>query len=220
MRNNGKQICKQLKAVRQKIADANHISYHPHECHYEGKCDGTCPACEAEKEYIESSLKTLRKNGFAIKVAGIAAGLIVSTLPCQAQNSVQSTTNNPNDTTISNKVNLETVDLSNGAKDTVKVSGIVVDVTGEPLVGVSIRINNRKGTVTNSNGQFSVIVPKKSALHFSYIGCARKRIIIGDQKELTNIKIVMRNSLEMTTGIISTGYDNKVKELRTVKRSQ
>ena len=46
----GREICKVLKNVRQKIANENGISYHPEECHHKGECTGTCPGCE--KRYV------------------------------------------------------------------------------------------------------------------------------------------------------------------------
>ena len=49
----GKSTCKTLKAIRRQIAEANDIKYEPRECHYEGPCLGTCPACEAEVRYLE-----------------------------------------------------------------------------------------------------------------------------------------------------------------------
>ena len=53
----GKITCKILKSIRRKIADANGISYQPAECHFEGDCTGTCPACEQEIRYLEAQLK-------------------------------------------------------------------------------------------------------------------------------------------------------------------
>ena len=53
----GKEVCLILKGIRQKIADANGISYQPKECHHEGDCAGTCPACEEEIRYLERELK-------------------------------------------------------------------------------------------------------------------------------------------------------------------
>lgn len=51
--NYGKKICRQLKAIRKKIADANGISYSPSKCNHRGDCAGTCPACDAELRFIE-----------------------------------------------------------------------------------------------------------------------------------------------------------------------
>ena len=77
----GKSTCKLLKDIRQQIADANGISYQPKECHYEGDCAGTCPACEAEIRYLETQLRERKRKGWGMKVAGLAAGLCVATVP-------------------------------------------------------------------------------------------------------------------------------------------
>ncbi|RCU34633.1 membrane receptor RagA, partial [Acinetobacter baumannii] len=70
--NKGKSTCKVLKDIRQKIADANGIRYVPKECNFKGECKGTCPACEAEIRYLENELKRKQRNGFAVKIGGIA----------------------------------------------------------------------------------------------------------------------------------------------------
>jgi len=64
-----------LKTIRKQVADANEIKYEPRECHYEGECRGTCPACEAEVRYIERQLDIRRQLGKAVAVVGISAGL-------------------------------------------------------------------------------------------------------------------------------------------------
>ena len=71
----GKSICSVLKTIRKQIADANDIKYEPRECHYEGECRGTCPACEAEVRYIERELDIRRQLGKAVAIVGISAGL-------------------------------------------------------------------------------------------------------------------------------------------------
>ena len=71
----GKTICGVLKTIRKQVADANDIKYEPHECHHQGECRGTCPACEAEVRYIERQLNIRRRLGKAVAVVGISAGL-------------------------------------------------------------------------------------------------------------------------------------------------
>ena len=71
----GKTICSVLKTIRKQVADANEIKYEPRECHYEGECRGTCPACEAEVRYIERELDLRRQLGKAVAIVGISAGL-------------------------------------------------------------------------------------------------------------------------------------------------
>lgn len=64
-----------LKTIRKQVSDANEIKYEPRECHYEGECRGTCPACEAEVRYIERELDLRRQLGKAVAVVGISTGL-------------------------------------------------------------------------------------------------------------------------------------------------
>ena len=71
----GKSICNVLKIIRKQVADANEIKYEPRECHHQGECRGTCPACEAEVRYLESQLSIRRHLGKAVAIMGISAGL-------------------------------------------------------------------------------------------------------------------------------------------------
>ncbi len=72
----GRNICNTLKAIRKQIADANGIEYSPEECHFKGECKGTCPKCEQDVRDLEYELRLREMAGKAIKVAGIAAGLV------------------------------------------------------------------------------------------------------------------------------------------------
>ena len=71
----GKTICGVLKTIRKQVANANEIKYEPRECHHQGECRGTCPACEAEVRYIERQLDIRRQLGKAVAIVGISAGL-------------------------------------------------------------------------------------------------------------------------------------------------
>ena len=71
----GKNICKQLKAIRRSIADENCIPLEIPECTYQGKCSGTCPQCEKEVRYLENELARRLTLGKAATVAGIAVTL-------------------------------------------------------------------------------------------------------------------------------------------------
>lgn len=51
----------------------------------------------------------------------------------------------------------------------IKVTGTVKDPGGEPLIGVSVRVQKTgTGAVTDIDGNFAVEVPSKSTLSFSY----------------------------------------------------
>jgi len=75
MKKNGKDICKQLKAIRKQIAEENQIPLEQEECTHEGGCNGTCPHCEQEVRYLERELSARQRLGKAVSVAGLAAGL-------------------------------------------------------------------------------------------------------------------------------------------------
>ena len=78
----GKDKCKILKQIRQKIANENDIHYVTSECKHQGDCAGTCPKCEAELMMLEKELKKRQSIGKRVTVAGIAAALVVSTSAC------------------------------------------------------------------------------------------------------------------------------------------
>lgn len=79
MKTRGRNICDTLKAIRKEIADANGIEYSPEECHFKGECRGTCPKCEQEVKNLEYELRLRQMAGTAIKVAGVAAGIVAMT---------------------------------------------------------------------------------------------------------------------------------------------
>ena len=73
--NRGKDICRELKAVRQRIAEENGIPLEIPVCTYKGECRGTCPRCEAEVRYLEAELEKRVRLGKVATVAGMALGL-------------------------------------------------------------------------------------------------------------------------------------------------
>ena len=78
MKEKGKDICHQLKEIRNRIATENGIPLEEHECHYNGPCSGTCPRCDAELQYLERELGRRGKLGKAAIVAGVTLGLAVT----------------------------------------------------------------------------------------------------------------------------------------------
>lgn len=68
----GKLICKTLKDVRKKVADANGIEYTPTSCDFQGDCMGTCPMCEAEVRYLEQELEKKKSATGIVHIAGVA----------------------------------------------------------------------------------------------------------------------------------------------------
>ena len=86
--NKGKDICKELKAVRRRIAADNGIPLEMPECTHEGPCPGTCPRCEAEVRYLENALAGRIGMGKVATVAGLALAL-AAPVAVQAQEPVR-----------------------------------------------------------------------------------------------------------------------------------
>lgn len=58
-RPDGKEICKQLRAIRKEFAKLNGIDYNFKECTYNGPCAGTCIACDNEANKLRELTKNL-----------------------------------------------------------------------------------------------------------------------------------------------------------------
>ena len=175
----GKSTCKLLKDIRQQIADANGISYQPKECHHEGECAGTCPACEEEIRYLERELKARKGNGFGMKVAGIAAGICATVMPMTvAAQTVKSDSMANRPVHTAKKGDVKVVDLSDGCASPVVVRGMVIGGDDkEPLIGASVVIDGtNKGVATNIDGLFALKLPSETSLVISYIGYKKQKV--------------------------------------------
>lgn len=74
----GKDKCQILKEIRAQIAAANDIEWVTDQCTHKGECRGTCPKCESEVAALEKALARRKAMGKTVAVAGISAGIIVS----------------------------------------------------------------------------------------------------------------------------------------------
>ena len=211
----GKEVCLILKGIRQKIADANGISYQPKECHHKGDCTGTCPVCEEEIRYLEGELKARKGNGFGMKVAGIAAGICATVMPMTAAAQgvkPDSTANPPLQTT--KKAPIKVVDLSDGCASPVIVRGMVIDAEDkEPVIGASVVIDGtNKGVATNVDGQFALKLPPDTSLVISYIGCKDKKVRVSSLLHSDNNVIVLEaddlTGIAEEIVIVSPNYDD------------
>ena len=193
----GKEVCLILKGIRQKIADANGISYQPKECQHKGDCAGTCPACEEEIRYLEGELKARKGNGFGMKVAGIAAGICATVMPMTAAAQAvksDSMANRPVHT--AKKGDVKVVDLSDGCASPVVVRGMVIDAEDkEPVIGASVVIDGtNKGVATNVDGQFALKLPPDTSLVISYIGYKKQKVHVSSLLHSDNNVIVLEVS--------------------------
>jgi len=94
---------------------------------------------------------------------------------------------------------------------TIKVTGTVTDVKGEPLPGVSVKLKGTAvGTSTAANGKYSLMVPgSSSVLSFTFIGYVHQDQTVG-AKTIINIK--MAEDQSSLDEIVVTGYGQSVKK--------
>jgi|GEM_PF-68534 len=212
----GKSTCKLLKDIRQQIADANGISYQPKECHYEGDCAGTCPACEAEIRYLEAQLRERKRKGWGMKVAGLAAGLCVATVPltscqntpkaCNVENKAQDSTDMP---VMGEKVVIPKA-LTADLKNAIVIIGRVLDSsTGKAAPEVNVMLlGGKKRLSLGEDGRFALQVNRNDSLVFSSYGFEDKVIAVKSIRNPDDMVVRLEPSLDVV-GEIDRAYLEK-----------
>ena len=86
---------------------------------------------------------------------------------------------------------------------TQSITGIVKEISGEPLIGVSIRLKSdaKIGTITDAQGKFSITVPENSTLTFSYLGYVTQTVPGG-----SNLMVVLKEDNMNLDEVVVIGY--------------
>lgn len=102
----------------------------------------------------------------------------------------------------------ETVRKASADNSTVR--GRVVDVSGEPLIGATIREKGgTRGTVTDIEGNFILSVPDSAVLQVSFVGYESIEVSVGGRKTL---EIRLRENTVMLDNVIITALGLEKKE--------
>lgn len=97
-----------------------------------------------------------------------------------------------------------------------KVTGQVVDETGEPLIAVSVlEKGTTNGTVTDFDGNFSLSTKQNAVLVFSYVGYKTQEL-----KATANMKVVLVEDSEILEDLVVVGYGVQKKSSVTGAISQ
>ena len=84
------------------------------------------------------------------------------------------------------------------------VSGTVLDKTGESVIGASVVVKGTtNGTITDIDGQFTLMVSEKASLVFSYIGYLTQEMLVG-KKTFLNVQLQEDN--KTLDEVVITGY--------------
>ncbi len=100
--------------------------------------------------------------------------------------------------------------LSNSlALQDIKVTGKITDSNGQPLSGVTVSVKGSAvGTTSDNTGVYTITVPEKGTLVFSYIGYITQEAAVNSQSVI-NIKLMM--STRSMDDVVVIGYGSASK---------
>lgn len=90
------------------------------------------------------------------------------------------------------------------------VSGTIKDTdTGDPIPGANVLIKGTSnGTVTDIDGNYTIVVDQNSTLVFSFVGYATQEVVVGSQ---STINISMEYDISQLGEIVVVGYGQQDK---------
>lgn len=94
----------------------------------------------------------------------------------------------------------------------VRAHGVVVDVEGSPLPGVTVRVTDKtgQGTITDMDGNFSIQAEKSDRLTFTYVGFVDQTIAVADQT--FPLRLVLHEDSELLDEVVVIGYGSVQKK--------
>ena len=91
-----------------------------------------------------------------------------------------------------------------------KVTGVVVDANGEPIIGANVWVKGTtSGVITNVDGNFVIDAPLHSVLTVSYIGFLAQDIEVKDSKAL---RVVIQEDTQKLEEVVVIGYGTMKKK--------
>lgn len=86
-----------------------------------------------------------------------------------------------------------------------KVTGVVLDENGQPIIGASVSVKNNPKlvAVTDVDGQFSIEAGDNDVLVFSYIGFQNKEVSVKDKRVLS---ITMKEDTKTLGDVVVTAF--------------
>ena len=94
------------------------------------------------------------------------------------------------------------------AQNSITVSGIVLDETGQPMIGVGVvQQGTTNGTTTDLDGKYTVTVPRGTNLEYSFVGYASQ--VIPATASTINVNLEPDNTVLEETVVIGYGVQRK-----------
>ena len=90
-----------------------------------------------------------------------------------------------------------------------KITGVVKDANGEPIIGANITVKGQSiGTITDIDGQFTLDAPEDATLQISYIGYTAQDIDVKGRKEFN---ITLKEDNKMLDEVVVVGFGTQKK---------
>lgn len=90
-----------------------------------------------------------------------------------------------------------------------KVTGIVKDTNGEPIIGANVTVKGQSiGTITDIDGRFVLDAPKNAVLQITYIGYVSQEVKVSGNKELN---VVLKEDTETLDEVVVVGFGTQKK---------
>lgn len=103
---------------------------------------------------------------------------------------------------------------SSTQQNTRKITGIIKDQSGEPVIGANIvEKGTTNGTITDIDGEYSLEVGSNSILVVSYIGYITQEIPVGKNNTLD---VLLREDTETLDEVIVIGYGTTKEKISLV----
>ncbi|MDZ4747846.1 MAG: SusC/RagA family TonB-linked outer membrane protein [Saprospiraceae bacterium] len=92
----------------------------------------------------------------------------------------------------------------------IALSGLVTDISGAPLPGVNISVNDMTiGTITDFEGTYRLEVPSDATLTYSFTGYESVMVPVGGR---TTIDVLLNESVEILGEVVIIGYGTTTKK--------
>lgn len=96
----------------------------------------------------------------------------------------------------------------NEQQQSVTINGVVLDPSGEPVIGASIlEKGTTNGIITDINGKFNLNVKSNATLVISYVGFKTQEV-----KATRTMKVVLKEDTELLEEVVVVGYGSQKKE--------
>ena len=84
------------------------------------------------------------------------------------------------------------------------LKGRITDPTGEGVIGANVKVvDSTEGTITDMDGNFSLMVTPNARLSISYIGYATQEVVVKDQRPLN---VTLKEDTRLIDEVVVVGY--------------